>query len=475
MTLGSNFDAICSCSLGLTIFTLLTFSNSAYGQTIQPNASSDPTSIAVGNDFDLNIVIANKGSHKETISSITIPYPSWKITKNVSVPFDVGPNQYVIKTLTLHLPRELKAGLYHVYASVNTGTSQFLTNSTVDVKTFQSFPLTGELPVAVIGVIIPGITAYFIIYYLRLANPEIDKIQIDIPMMLLIGVAFGIVSWFLIGKTIDEVGSSSIFEYAAAEGIAIALAIGFSYIWLAFVWILKKSRKVQESLENRGQIRELKSIRIRYTSKAWMSILNDNVTNVRKTLGAGYNIKTKVVYKDDTGTRREIEALLWKFDQEPPYNIALRPKYLSKCNNKTALIPQLGTSIKETIKDKDHRDYAPRLEKEFFGGVYTRTDQMVEAISTKLDLASSAEDFIGILNKLDFSLHTKRLIDQMKLPLQKMYGHAIFISADNIVSVEFIVVEPTYQIELTSRWGTVLTSIIIPESIGLTDPRFQLR
>jgi hypothetical protein len=83
MTLGSNFDAICSCSLGLTIFTLLTFSNSAYDHIIEPNASSSPTSVAVGNDFDLNIVIANIGTHKETISSITTPYPSWKMIKNV--------------------------------------------------------------------------------------------------------------------------------------------------------------------------------------------------------------------------------------------------------------------------------------------------------------------------------------------------------------------------------------------------------
>jgi hypothetical protein len=31
-------------------------SNLAYGQTIQPNASSNPTSVAVGNDFDLKVV-----------------------------------------------------------------------------------------------------------------------------------------------------------------------------------------------------------------------------------------------------------------------------------------------------------------------------------------------------------------------------------------------------------------------------------
>lgn len=237
--------------------------------------------------------------------------------------------------------------------------------------------------------------------------------------------------------------------------------------------MVTKLRKFQANSEIKRRA-EQAAIDGMTNGRSWETMLHDNLVFVRKYIGSRYGLRLAVVY-NDSGTPRQLESILWKFDIQPPHNMALRPKYVAVCNDRLELIESLCISLTKLLEGKIYKDYKYRLTREFSSSNPKRIPEMVYEIKRHLTYARSTEDFITILNKIDFSLHTKNIIDQMKLPIRQEYGKTIYLKAENIVSVELIRFEPAYQIDLSMSEKRVSSPIRIPESIELSDSRVTLR
>src|SRR4029078_2276385 len=116
------------------------------------------------------------------------------------------PNQTLFTKININVPENTTEGIYDVIIDIHTNSSQYIEKGNITISRITEFSLTGQIPISIIGIIIPGISSYIIIEFFRLKN----NFSIDLSKMLLIAIPFGIISWYLLGIPIDEVGESGI-------------------------------------------------------------------------------------------------------------------------------------------------------------------------------------------------------------------------------------------------------------------------
>lgn len=224
---------------------------------------------------------------------------------------------------------------------------------------------------------------------------------------------------------------------------------------------------------NHWRLKESARIGIRHGPKIWLSTLR-NIDNLRDSIGLRYTFKVKVAYNDTYGTIKEAEGLLWKYDDDPPYNIVLRARYLAVCNSRDLLIrglARLDNLLENYNKDKKYRE---KLQDYLHikSDVY---DSLVEdALRSRL---LSAESISSELDKIDFSRFVEDLIRGLNLPIQLDYGEHIFISAANIVSLEIVRLDTRFVIKLYDQIPStgIVYSVLLPISIPLTDEKVKLK
>ena len=129
--------------------------------TIDVELKPSPNTVNVGDVLNLGIVLENHGT-KTNVTSIELLYPDWDTSFNDKLPLNLGTNQSKFLSLTTKVPYDLSAGTYQLVVSIKATGSEYFGESSVDVRRFQAFDLSGELPVSIIGIVITGITAYFI-------------------------------------------------------------------------------------------------------------------------------------------------------------------------------------------------------------------------------------------------------------------------------------------------------------------------
>jgi hypothetical protein len=87
-------------------------------------------------------------------------------------------------------------------------------------------------------------------------------------------------------------------------------------------------------------------------------------------------------------------------------------------------------------------------------------------------LAATRQEFDELLEVIDISRYVFGVIKEKRLRTQKEYGEYMFISGNNIVSLEIISLETGYALHLMEFSWIFMT---IPKSVSLTDPRLNLK
>jgi len=402
--------------------------------TIDVELKPSPNTVNVGDVLNLGIVLENHGT-KTNVTSIELLYPDWDTSFNDKLPLNLGTNQSKFLSLTTKVPYDLSAGTYQLVVSIKATGSEYFGESSVDVRRFQAFDLSGELPVSIIGIVITGITAYFIVTYLRSR-----KFEPKLAEMILAGIVFGIVSWFLTGKSIDQVANSDIYDYLKAFGVAISLAFLFSFL---YVLLLRGLSRIADRLDKSKVIDEWRKPRT-----TWDSLFR-NITYIRESVGFGYTFHIKLNLKEAAPAASQYEGLLWKYD-EKSHDIVIHPRYVGKCysHRKQEIVHSLTSSVHFTralSKDKKYR----RKLLNYVNAPDNITDSIfILKVQSKLMDTDNTEVFSNELQEIDFSRFVRYVFEDLNLSPSIQYDNITFIPGWNISSIEIVSYETRYAIQL---------------------------
>lgn len=402
-----------------------------------------PNIVNVGENLNLGIVLKNNGNSTTNLTSITLLYPEWGISNSNKLPISLESNQSKFLSMTASVPYDLNAGTYQLVLSVNANGREYFGESSVEVRKFQAFDLSGQLPVSIIGIIITGLTAYFIVVYIRSG-----KFERNLSEMILAGIVFGIVSWFLLGKSIDQVANSGIYDYFKAIGIAISLAFLFSLLYVLLLSGLSRITTLLDKLNNYRVIREWRIARIRADEGAWITLFR-NIIRIRDSIGFGYTFHIKIYLKSADHGPFECTGLLWKYDEESR-NIVIHPRYVGRCfvNDKQKIINSLINLTEFTKSLSKDMKYKQRLLK-YVGAAGNFPDaQVILWVRNKLTNTNDMVAFGNDLQEIDFSRFVRYVFEEMNLSPTIEYDNITYIPADDISSLEIVSYQTRYAIRL---------------------------
>jgi hypothetical protein len=423
--------------------------------SLEADLKASPTEVNVGEVITLGLALTNKGNTTE-ITSVELISPKWSVTEKntTNYPVILNPEKIHFTTMEVTVPKDIAQGTYNLAVIIGTPTSDHIVQTSLAVKKIQSFPLSGDIPLSIIAIVTPGLVTYAVIVYLFTHKFERHYIE-----MSLVGIAFGIFNWYLVGKGIDSVLQSSVIDYALV--LAISGGVG-----VAVVLGIKLMEKVHERFQNRKTVQKfmghliLKGYGV-HAGQSWNLFFDKEMEGIKAKLGKKYTLALRVHLKSSDGAQKVVEGVLLWSDSDPPHNIVLHPRFTMP-STRAEIISMLASDNSPILEElKRNRNYR-KLIIEYFK-LHKKDDEkkIVDEICKKLGQASTLGEFTQILEKIDFSLYVGCVVRESRNNSMTMcYPNPVYIPGDNIEKVEVLRYEPLYSISLNENGQN---SIVIPK------------
>ena len=430
--------------------------NSSMAQSsLAADLKASPTEVNVGEVVTLGLSVKNEGNTTE-ITSVELISPRWPVTEKntTNYPVVLGTEKVHFTTMEVTVPKDITQGAYNLAVIIRTPASDHIVQTSLTAKKIQSFPLSGDIPLSIIAIVIPGLVTYAVIVYLFTHKFERHYIEMG-----LVGIAFGIFNWYLVGKGIDSVLQSSFIDY----GLVLAISGG---VGVAIVLGIKLMEKVRDQFQNRKALKKFTSHLMlkgysTHAGQSWNLFFDKEMEAIKAKLGKRYTIAVRVHLKSSDSAQRVVEGVLLWSDSDPPHNIVLHPRFTMP-SRRAEIIRVLASDnspiLEELKENKNYRkliiEYLKIREKP--GG-----KKIVDEIRKKLEQASTLEEFTQILEKIDFSLYVGFVVRILRNnSITMCYPNPVYIPGDNIEKVEVLRYEPPYSISLNENGQN---SIVIPK------------
>jgi hypothetical protein len=177
-----------------------------------------------------------------------------------------------------------------------------------------------------------------------------------------------------------------------------------------------------------------------------------NVVNyIKQNLGSTYSIALRVHLKTPYNeSKRVIEGILSQYEQKRPYDIVIVSKQIIECDDLKDIVSAFKNHPDHPLQTILHKDKSYRkkviqyleTERERERDERRSPKQITQVIIDKLEKTGNNDEFINILEKIDFSRCVIPIVDQLLKERKKQeieYKDATgFIAGDNILGVEII-------------------------------------
>lgn len=271
----------------------------------------NPNKVNVGDKFILSTSIKNDGNTTAHITSVDLTLPWEKKSIKMQHPDILKPNKIYQINTQLSIPVNISAGEYNLAILVIANSSDTISYTQMTVNSIQGIALSGEIPLSVIAIIVPGILTYFIIVYFL--TQKFDRSYIE---MGIVSVSFGILNWSILsvftGKSVFASLHSlreyiQVFLIAAGLGISVAAVIRASvYIYEKFL-DFHKLKEFNKSLTIKGYAR---------TEKPTWSSFMDEQRLIAKKIGKEYFPVLKIALKSDVDNHFPCQTVSGIFEME---------------------------------------------------------------------------------------------------------------------------------------------------------------
>jgi hypothetical protein len=87
-----------------------------------------------------------------------------------------------------------------------------------------------------------------------------------------------------------------------------------------------------------------------------------NIDNIRDTIGLRNTYRVRVTFNDNNRSTKQIEGILWKYDGDPPFNIALRPRLVSIFKQRALIETVINLKIFAKYYSNE-KEYRTKLQK----------------------------------------------------------------------------------------------------------------
>jgi hypothetical protein len=404
----------------------LASANAQSGMTLA--VKINPEKPDVGESISVIISATNESALPTSINSAKIISPQWQVSSQPTFPVTIGSNETKAFALGLMVPREASGGTNNIVIQLETSAGAMVVSSSVDVQKLQVLPLSGDIPLSILAIVLSGLLSYVIIVYGF--TKTFDRSYLELGLA---SAALGILNWGIYGiltdRTLDEVARSSPSDYLAVTGISIGVG-------LAIVFIIQYGLTIQKKITSNSELQQIRSqLALKgyadEQKEAWLLYMKKELDK-SKEIGRTYTLRVRVYLRIPDGNSY-VEGCVLNYDDKPPYGIYLMPKYSIKCQ-KQELITALCTLV-STTKAKDSiaedKPYSKMMQKAFPGDLAAELKKKLEA--------ASAEEFIKILEGLDFSRYAYGTLRRIKGKQLIVGGNSVsFVPGDNIARVDIL-------------------------------------
>ena len=436
-------------------YLLYQFNTFVYGEIgtgISLTSVISPNEVKSGENTTFIISVKNNGNSTKNISSILLILPWEKKSENIQHPTILESNKIFTTRYIVHIPTNLTAGKYNAVISLYTNNSDYLGYSELTVKSIQGISLTGDIPFSVLAIVIPGILTYFIVIYA--ITKKFDRSYFE---MGIVSVSFGILIWFIAGQITKE----DIFTYLPRNHISyiiafsIAVSIGILILILKFGLEMLFKKIIHYNKENQYQRDLIIKGYARNDSPVWVSFLKEHLSISQK-LGE-YLPMIRVILKDERSNSFSIPfvyGLIIKYEEEPPYHIALCSKYTIRCTKEQfkSILKDEKFPLKKELDNNVIFEKFCKCIKEFYPTIKIEKEKSFGELIKLIDDVN-----IPFKKILDFSLSlgiTKHMDILIKL-LEEEYSNGMiyekgerfsYISGDTIAKVDVMSYETQYSV-----------------------------
>lgn len=241
--------------------------------------------------------------------------------------------------LSLTVPREAPGGVNNIVIQLDTSVGAMVVSSSVEVQKLQVLPLSGDVPLSILAIVLSGLLSYIIIVYGF--TKTFDRSYLELGRA---SAALGILNWGIYGvitnRTLDEIGRSSPVDYFAVTAISVGVG-------LAVVFIIQYGLAIQKKIISNSELQKLRSqLALKgyadEQQEAWLLYMKKELDK-SKAIGRSYTLRVRVYLRIPNGNTY-IEGCVLNYDDKSPYGIYLMPKYSIKCK-KGELVAALHTLI----------------------------------------------------------------------------------------------------------------------------------
>jgi hypothetical protein len=178
----------------LCILSLFNYSEAKFGLNITSHAN--PDSVNTDQNITLSITISNEGKKPVHIDSVSLISPDWKSTTYYGEHFKtvLDVNRTNIVKIEVKPSLNTISGKYFLEVLTSTTGRDYFTGSEVNVSSFDSIPLSGNVPLFIFIILLSGLVTYASRSYLLNRKVDLNYLQVSV-----LSVAFGLLNWLVIG------------------------------------------------------------------------------------------------------------------------------------------------------------------------------------------------------------------------------------------------------------------------------------
>jgi hypothetical protein len=447
------FEEISSGKLcSVTLFTILasfflcvTNDSVEAEENLEIGMQINPDSVSVNDELRIEVVIKNAGNSTE-LQELRILYP-WSLPNQLNHPIILNSGRVFTDDITIAVPESAAPGKYNVGALVGTNESDYLAHADLTVNKFQSINFSGEIPLSVLALLMPGILSYFIVVWLLTNKFDRQLLEIGIGSF-----GLGFIAWSILnvitGRTIYTISQSQPIDYFWVFLIAVIMAF-------AIIFLVKFTQSIINKLDESKQVQKFnQALRVKGFARSkeppWHTFIT-TLLNAAKKNGRRYGLKARVVSSDFPST--EYVGLLKHYSYDSPNNVSITPKYIITCtiNQVVNVLTNDGSSpLRKKLREDD--DFFAKAVKYINQGYIPTSDYAYYRLKTLISNAGTLQSLEEILVGIDFSI----IVEDVALELRRRglgtvsqeYENFTFIKGKTIKKVEVLGFETRYMLNI---------------------------
>lgn len=419
----------------------------------------NPDSVSVNDKLRIEVAIKNAGNSTE-LQELRILYP-WSLPNQLNHSITLNPGRVFTEDIMITVPEMTDPGKYNVGALVGTNDSDYLLNTDLTVNRFQSINFSGEIPLSVLALLMPGILSYFIAVWLLTGKFDRQYLEIGIGSF-----GLGFIAWSILnvitGRTIYSISQSQATDYFWVFVIAVILAF-------AIIFLVKFTQSTINKLNESKQLQRFnQALRVKgYATTEeppWHTFIV-SLVNAAKKNGRRYGLKVKVVSSDFPST--EYVGLLKHYDYDSPNSVAITPKYIVTCtiNQVVNILTNDDSSPLRKKLSEDDAFLAKAVEYINQGYIPT-SDYAYYRLKTLINSAANLQSLENILVGIDFSI----IVEDVALELRssglgivsQKYENFTFVKGKIIRKLEVLGFETRYMLNIQN--GISMLAVPKPHS-----------